>query len=178
VGRRLLVLGTPLVYAAVTVVHPRQFAGGGASMYADLRGQAGTWLAVHTVQIALVMLLGATIWALVDGLGGTAAKVARLAILPFVAFYSAFDAIVGFATGLLVRQADALPGPARAVAAEQVQHYFDNLVVATLSFGVDHGFPTGTVGMVALFAAGLLLERRPVASPERERVASGPAPAA
>jgi hypothetical protein len=39
--------------------------------------------------------------------------VARLAILPFVAFYSAFDAIVGFATGLLVRQADALPGPAR-----------------------------------------------------------------
>jgi hypothetical protein len=221
VGRRLLVLGTPLVYAAVTVVHPRQFAGGDATMFADLRGQAGTWLAVHTVQIALVMLLGATIWALVDGLEGTAAKVARLAILPFVAFYSAFDAIVGFATGLLVRQADTLPGPAQAVAAEQIQRYFDNvispglptpyvvgtgiaawvvamlavaaarrragaptaavvlLVVAALSFGVDHGFPTGTVGMVALFAAGLLLERRPVAaSPEREHVAGGPAPAA
>ena len=27
---------------------------------------------------------------------------ARAAVLPFVAFYSAFDAIVGFATGLLV----------------------------------------------------------------------------
>jgi hypothetical protein len=53
------------------------------------------------------------------------------------------------------------------------------LVVAALSFGFDHGFPTGTIGMVALFAAGLLLERRPVAaSPERERVASGPASAA
>jgi hypothetical protein len=52
-------------------------------------------------------------------------------------------------------------------------------VVAALSFGFDHGFPTGTIGMVALFAAGLLLERRPVAaSPERERVASGPASAA
>ena len=100
----------------MTVIHPRQFAGGGATMYADLRGQAGTWLAVQTVQIALVMLLGATIWALVDDLEGTAAKVARLAILPFVAFYSAFDAIVGFATGLLVRQAEALPGPAQAVA--------------------------------------------------------------
>src|SRR5215211_331862 len=106
----------PWGYAAVTVIHPRQFAGGGATMYADLRGQAGTWLAVQTVQIALVMLLGATIWALVDDLEGTAAKVARLAILPFVAFYSAFDAIVGFATGLLVRQAEALPGPAQAVA--------------------------------------------------------------
>lgn len=75
------------------------------------------------------------IWALVDGLEGTAAKVARLAILPFVASYSALDAIVGFATG--------------------------------------------TIGMVALFAAGLVLERRPVAAaPERERIASGPAPAA
>jgi hypothetical protein len=39
--------------------------------------------------------------------------------------------------------------------------------------------PTGTIGMVALFAAGLLLERHPAAaSPEPERVASGPAPAA
>jgi hypothetical protein len=112
----------------VTVVHPRQFAGGGATMYADLRDQAGTWLAVHTVQIALVMLLGATIWALVDDLEGTAAKVARLATLPFVAFYSALDAIVGFATGLLVRQAEALPGPAQAVAAEQIQRYFDDVI--------------------------------------------------
>jgi hypothetical protein len=52
-------------------------------------------------------------------------------------------------------------------------------VVAALSFGFDHGFPTGTIGMVALFAAGLLLERHPAAaSPEPERVASGPAPAA
>ena len=52
------------------------------------------------------------------------------------------------------------------------------LVVAALSFGFDHGFPTGTVGMVALFAAGLLLERRPAAAAENERGASGPAPAA
>jgi anti-sigma-K factor RskA len=53
------------------------------------------------------------------------------------------------------------------------------LVVAALSFGFDHGFPTGTIGMVALFAAGLLLERHPAAaSPEPERVASGLAPAA
>jgi hypothetical protein len=38
------------------------------------------------------------------------------------------------------------------------------LVVAALSFGFDHGFPTGTIGMAALFAAGLLWSgvRRPV----------------
>jgi hypothetical protein len=168
----------------------------------DLRGQTGTWLAVHTAQLVLIMLLGATIWALVDGLEGTAAKVARAAILPFVAFYSAFDAIVGFATGLLIRQANGLPAPEQAAAAQQIQQYFDNVIepglptlyvvavgvvawvvamlavaaarrragasgavvallaVAAVSFGFDHGFPTGTIAMAALFVAGLLLERR------------------
>jgi hypothetical protein len=201
-GRRLLILGTPLAYGVVTVLHPRQFPGGGGSMYADLRGQTGTWLAVHTAQLVLIMLLGATIWALVDGLEGTAAKVARAAILPFVAFYSAFDAIVGFASGLLIRQANGLPTPEQATAAQQIQQYFDSVIepglptlyvvavgvvawvvamlavaaawrragasgavvallaVAAVSFGFDHGFPTGTIGMAALFVAGLLLERR------------------
>ena len=184
--------------------HPRQFPGGGGSMYADLRGQAGAWLAVHTAQLVLIMLLGATIWALVDGLEGTAAKVARAAVLPFVAFYSAFDAIVGFAAGLLVHQGNELPVAEQATAAQQIQQYFDSVIqpglpslyvvavgvvawvvamlavavanrragasgavvallaVAAVSFGFDHGFPTGTIGMAALFLAGLLLNRRSV----------------
>jgi hypothetical protein len=202
VARRLLILGTPLAYAVVTVIHPHELPGGGGSMYADLQGQVGTWLAVHTVQILFVMLLGAIIWALVDGLDGPAAKVARLAILPFVAFYAAFDAIVGFATGLLVHQASSLSGAKQAAAAQQIQQYFDNVIkpglptlyvvatgiaawvvgmlavavarrragasrtavallaVAALAFGFDHGFPTGTIGMAALFLAALLLECR------------------
>jgi hypothetical protein len=173
-------------------------------MYADLRGQAGTWLAVHTAQLVLIMLLGATIWTLVDGLEGTAATVARAAVLPFVAFYAAFDAIVWFATGLLVRQANGLSGAEQAAAAQQIQQYFDNvidpglptlfvivvgvvawvmamlavavarrragasgmavtlLVVAAVAFGFDHGLPTGTIGMVALFLAALSLERQSV----------------
>jgi hypothetical protein len=214
VGRRLLIFGTPLAYAVVTVIHPRDF--GGGSMYADLHGQVGTWLTIHTVQILFVMLLGATIWALVDGLDGSAAKVARLAILPFVAFYAAFDAIVGFATGLLVHQADGLSGATQAAAAQQIQQYFDNvlkpglptmyvvatgiaawvvgmlavavarrkagasrtavalLAVAAVAFGFDHGFPTGTIGMAALFLAALLLERR--ATLQVEQAEPQPAP--
>jgi hypothetical protein len=209
VGRRLLVLGTPLAYAVVTVIHPRQLPSGGGNMYADLHSQVGTWLAVHTVQILLIMLLGVTIWALADGLDGTSAKVARLAILPFVAFYAAFDAIVGFATGLLIHQANGLSGAEQAAAAQQIQQYFDNelkpglptlyviaigvaawvvamlavaaarrragasgmvvalLVVAALAFGFDHSFPTGTIGMVALFLAALLLDRHAVQEPEQ-----------
>jgi hypothetical protein len=45
------------------------------------------------------------------------------------------------------------------------RHRGRRLVVAALSFGFDHGFPTDTIGMLELFAAGLLLERRPVARP-------------
>jgi uncharacterized membrane protein len=45
------------------------------------------------------------------------------------------------------------------------------LAVAAVSFGFDHGFPTGTIGMAALFLAGLLLERRPAREVEPQPAA-------
>jgi hypothetical protein len=46
------------------------------------------------------------------------------------------------------------------------------LAVAAVSFGFDHGFLTGTVGMAALFLAGLLLERRPAQEVEPQPAAA------
>jgi hypothetical protein len=95
-------------------------------------------------------------------LDGTAAKLARLAILPFVAFYAAFDAIVGFASGLLVRQANGLSGAEQAVAVQQIQQYFDN--------EFEPGLPTlyviavGVVAWVVAMLAVAVARRRAGAS--------------
>jgi hypothetical protein len=61
----------------------------------------GTWL-VHIAQLALAPLLGIVIWLLLRPLQGTAASVGRVAIVLWIALFSAFDAIAGIATGVLL----------------------------------------------------------------------------
>jgi hypothetical protein len=104
-ARRAVLFGTPLALGLVTLVHPivRR------SPAVELQGRVGLWLGVHLLQLALLCLLAATVWLLVDGLPGRAAAVSRAALLPFVAFYGAFDALVGIATGQMVRRAAELP---------------------------------------------------------------------
>jgi hypothetical protein len=104
-ARRVVLLATPIAVGLVTAVHP--IVRGAPS--ADLHGRVGTWLAVHVLQLAMFCLLAATVWLLVDGLPGRAAGLSRAALAPFLAFYGAFDAVVGISTGLLVRQAADLP---------------------------------------------------------------------
>jgi len=69
------------------------------------------------VQLVLLGLLAATLWLLVEGSSSRAATVCRVALVPFLAFYSAFDAVVGVGTGMTVGLVRGLDGPARAAAA-------------------------------------------------------------
>jgi hypothetical protein len=155
-GRLLLIFGTPIAYAVLTVVHPHS--GNDADMYGLLRNQWTTWLGVHVVQIVLIILLGATVWALLDGITGRSATVARVAIWPFIAFYSAFDAVLGIGTGLLVRQANGLGGTAQAFAAHQIQQYFDS--VTDPATPIMYLFFVGAGSwIVAVVAAAVALRR-------------------
>jgi hypothetical protein len=53
--------------------------------------------------------MSAVLQLLVQDLRGRAAQVSRLAITPYVLFYGAGEAILGVATGVLVRHADNVP---------------------------------------------------------------------
>ena len=64
-------------------------------------GHAGLWIAIHVVQLLLILLLAAVYW-LTEGLTSTAAR-CRVALLPYLVFYSAFDAVVGLSNGLVVK---------------------------------------------------------------------------
>jgi hypothetical protein len=120
--RRLVTLGTPLVTGIVSVLHPHA---AGPSIVATLHPRLGLWLGIHLIQLALIGLLGATLWLLISGRMGCAATVSRLAIGLFLVFYSAFDAIVGIGTGVLVGLTPRLSGADPGEAAQVAQQFWD-----------------------------------------------------
>ena len=67
------------------------------------------WLIVHVGQLILTPLLFLAVWRLLDGLSSAAATISRCALVVWTVFFSAYDAVQGIATGLLVRHADGVP---------------------------------------------------------------------
>jgi hypothetical protein len=121
-ARRLVLLGTPVAFGLASLLHPLPR---GRSIVDALEPSLGRWLTVHVIQLLLLGLLAATLWPLVDGCPGRAPTVCRLALVPFLAFYSAFDAVVGIGTGTLVGLARGPDGEARAEAVRMIQTFWD-----------------------------------------------------
>jgi hypothetical protein len=88
--RRLALFGAPVALGTLAAFHPR-------APEANL----AVWDTVHVLQVPLVAWLGAGVILVLDGVPGRAATLARVAVLPWVAFFAAFDAIAGLAAGLL-----------------------------------------------------------------------------
>ena len=88
----VLAAAIPVLWIVAALMHPQD----------QTTANNGTWLAVHIAQLALAPLLGIFIWLLLRPLQGTAASVGRIAIVLWIALFSAFDAIAGIATGVLI----------------------------------------------------------------------------
>jgi hypothetical protein len=97
-------IGAPLAWAALLMFHP---AHDPADVYGTLRDQTTAWLVVHIGTLPLIAVMGVALFLLVRDLPGTAARIARAAIVPFVLFYGAAEAILGVATGVHVQQGNA-----------------------------------------------------------------------
>lgn len=146
-ARRLVLLGTPVAFGVASVLHPLPR---GLSIVSALEPSLGRWLAVHVVQLLLLALLAATLWLLVEGCATRAATVCRVALVAFLAFYSAFDAVVGIGTGMLIGLARGLDGEVRAAAVQQIQAFWD----ARLTPGTAIFLVVGVAVLSWLVAAG------------------------
>ena len=102
--RRAIVIGAPVALAVVEVWHP-QFAAGAEQ---TLLPVADRWLAIHLIQLPLLVLLALALYLLVAGVDSAAATIARLGSVVFAALYSALDAVAGIATGVLAKEAAGL----------------------------------------------------------------------
>ena len=90
--RRLLLIGTPLALAPLMVLH----------QLIDQVEQPGAFLVLHLLLLPLFALMGAAIWALLDGVDGGAAWAARVTAFVFLVGYVALDAISGVAASAIL----------------------------------------------------------------------------
>jgi hypothetical protein len=102
--RRTVIFGAPIGLGALAAVHP---------MVPE--DNVTVWNLIHTLQIPLAALLGIGVVFLLRGVRGGPSRTARLAIIPWVAFFAAFDGVAGLATGSLAQYAHAHPHAAGTV---------------------------------------------------------------
>jgi hypothetical protein len=153
-GEVAFVIGVPLAWAVLLLFHP---SGEGDSVYLDIQDDVTRWLVVHVGMLLFIPLMAAAIYLLVRGVDGTAAMVSRIALAPFVVFYSAWEALYGIGNGILADQVNDLPQSERATGSALIQDFSENPLIMNLGvFAV-----IGALGLiVATIAAGLALRNR------------------
>ena len=122
----LVILGSPLALAVVELFH----AGGHhGAVFARLAPEIDRWLTVHLIQLVLFPLAALSLYLMLEGRNGLAARASRILLGVFAVGYVAFDAIAGLAIGVLVRNALELPAEAQQIAAQEIQRLFNDPIV-------------------------------------------------
>jgi hypothetical protein len=102
--RLVLLIGAPLAFAVTGLLHLVSASDATTgSDFEHLIDHSTLWVGIHVVQLVIISLLAWAVAALTAGMDELPARVSRATLVPFVAFYSAFDASVGLSGGLLAR---------------------------------------------------------------------------
>jgi hypothetical protein len=125
-------------------------------MHADTHDKVTPWLAVHIGMMFFIPLMAAVGYLLLRGVGGTAARVSRIALLPFAVLYGTWEALQGIAIGVLIDRVNDLPAAERATGADLIQGFGENILVRDLGL---LGAPGSIAFVIAMIAAGVALHR-------------------
>jgi hypothetical protein len=149
-AKTVFLVAAPLLWAVLLLLHPR---GDTTAFYPVVTDAVAQWQLVHIGSVVFIPLMGAAIYVLVSGVDNAAAKVARVAVAPFIVFYGAFEILVGVGTGILVNEVNALPAGQRGTGERLVEGFAESSV--PFVFTVLGGVALAT----ALLAAGLAFLR-------------------
>jgi hypothetical protein len=152
-GERAFMIGVPLAWAVLLLFHPK---GEGEQIYLDIQDQATAMLVVHVGMMLFIPLTAVAIYLLLRGVEGTAARVSRIALVPFVVFFSAWETLQGTANGILVHELNRLPEAERASGAKLIQDFAENPLARDLGVFASIGSLAILISMVA---AGVALRR-------------------
>ena len=136
-------IGVPLAWAALLWFHPDVDPN---HVYADLRDNVTAYQIVHVGTLIFIGLMGVALYLLVRDMPGTAARISRLAIGPFVLLYGAYETVIGLAIGALVQHANDVPARQRPAVADAIQSLGDNVIIG------DPGI-VGSLGALAWVVA-------------------------
>jgi hypothetical protein len=146
-------IGVPLLWGILLLFHP---GGDGTEIYLDAQDTVTRFLVVHVGMMLFIPLMAAVVYLLLRGVEGTAAWVSRIALVPFVVFYSAWEVFQGIGVGILVNELNGLPQAQPALREDLVQDFAEHPLIGP--FGVFGSI--GSMGLiVAAIAAGVALYR-------------------
>jgi hypothetical protein len=143
------VVGVPLTWAVLLLFHPV-----GEEIVPTVRDNVTPWLVVHLGTLVLIPLLAVTLFLVLRRFDGTAALIARAALVVFAIVYTAFEILIGIGVGLLADEINALPAADQATGERLADAFTDSGVIAAFE----------TIGslawLVAVAAAGVAMFRR------------------
>jgi hypothetical protein len=152
-GELAFLIGVPLLWAILLLFHP---GGEGDTIYLDAQEKVTRFLVVHIGMMLFIPLMTVVVYLLLRGVEGTAAWVSRIALVPFVVFYSAWEVLQGIGVGILVNELNGLPQAQPALREDLVQDFAEHALIGP--FGVFGSI--GSMGLiVATIAAGVALYR-------------------
>src|SRR5262245_5316233 len=120
--RELLLLGPPLLVAAVNLTHPVI----PSPVYSGVLHHLDWWLKLHILNLVLFLLFGLSAYLLISAVHNLAAAVSRTSIAVFVPIYAAFDALMGIGTGTLVQLSLKLPPEQRTSVMSMINGFYDS----------------------------------------------------
>jgi hypothetical protein len=146
-------IAVPLLWAILLLFHP---GGDPNQMYLDVHDKVTAWLTVHIGTMLFIPLMAGAVYLLLRDVDGTAARVSRIALLPFALFYTIWEALQGIALGVLIDRVNELPATERGTGAGLVQDFGENILVRDLGILASIG---SLSFIVAMIAAGIALRR-------------------
>lgn len=132
---RAFLVGTPLAFAALLTQHPM----GTGDLFTEVSENVTPWLMVHYGGAVLFPLMAVVIWALIRGLPGRAATIARVALPIYAVFYTVWETVFGIATGIVADSGNALNGAERDGAAAVVDTIVASPIVGESGLFVSIG---------------------------------------
>jgi hypothetical protein len=152
-GELAFLIGVPLAWAVLLLFHP---GGEGEEVYLDVQDSLTAFMVVHLGMVFFIPLMAVVVYLLLRGVEGTAARVSRIALVPFVVFYSAWETLQGLGVGILVNELKGIPQTEEALRVDLVQDFAEHALIGP--FGVFVSI--GSLGLiVAAIAAGVALYR-------------------
>ncbi len=143
-------LGVPLAWAVLLWFHPDVPPD---DVYGGLRDEVTTYIIVHVGTLIFIALLGVVLFMLVKDLPGRAARIARVAVIPFVVCYGAWEVVIGLAVGALVQHANDSPASDRPAMADAIQSLGDNAIIGEAGVLVSVGALAWVVAVIAAAVA-------------------------
>jgi hypothetical protein len=153
-GEVAFILGVPAAWAILLLFHP----GGEAdTIYLNLQDKVDRFLVVHIGMLIFIPLFAAAVYVLMRDVEGTAARVSRLALIPFVIFYGAFETLQGIGVGTLVNELNGLAEVDQTTREVLTQDFAENFLFRDMGVFVI----IGNIALVtAMVAAGVALRGR------------------